>query len=103
MQDRAQQRSVDLDVTVVIDEAKFAKLVHEKADTGSGGADHLCQSFLTNPQTDRLRAAFLSEISQQQQQARKPPLARIEELIDQVLLNPAIAARYAAWRSSQSL
>jgi hypothetical protein len=41
MQDRAQQRIVNLDVAVVIDESKFAKLVHKKADTGSGGADHV--------------------------------------------------------------
>jgi hypothetical protein len=34
MQDRAQQRIVDLDVSVVIDETKLAKLVHEMADAG---------------------------------------------------------------------
>jgi hypothetical protein len=28
-------------VSVVVDETKLAKLVHEMADAGSGGADHL--------------------------------------------------------------
>jgi len=78
VQNRAQQRIVNLDVSVVVDETKLAKLVHEMADAGSGGADHLRQCFLTNVRTDRLRAAFLPEIREQQQHARKPPLARIE-------------------------
>ena len=91
MQNRTQQRIVNLDVSVVVDEAKLAKLVHEKADPGSGGADHLRQCFLTDAWTDRLRAAFLPEIREQQQQACKPPLARIKKLVDQVLLDPAVA------------
>jgi hypothetical protein len=33
---------------------------------------------LTDVRIYRLRAAFLSEIREQQQHARKPPLARIE-------------------------
>ena len=44
---------------------KLAKLVHEMADAGSGGADHVRQCFLTNVRTDRLRAAFLPEIREQ--------------------------------------
>jgi hypothetical protein len=63
MQDRAQQRTMHLDVSIVVDESKFAKLVHEMADPGSGGADHLRQRFLTDAWTDRLRAAFLPEAS----------------------------------------
>jgi hypothetical protein len=49
-------------VSIVIDETKLAKLIHEMADAGSGGADHLRQCFLTNIRTDRLRAARLPEI-----------------------------------------
>ena len=62
MQDCTQQRIVNLDVPVVIDEAQLTKLVHEKADAGSRGADHLRQCFLTYIRTDRLRAACLPEI-----------------------------------------
>ena len=78
MQDRTQQRIVNLDVSVVIDETKLAKFVHEKAYSGPGGADHLRQRFLTNIRTDRLRVACLPEICEEQQQARKPPFALIE-------------------------
>jgi hypothetical protein len=66
VQNRTQQRIVNLDVSVVVDEIKLAKLVHEMTDAGSGGADHLRQCFLTNVRTDRLRAAFLPEIREQQ-------------------------------------
>ena len=62
MQNRTQQRIVNLDVSIVIDETKLAKLVHEMAYAGSGGADHLRQCFLTNIRTDLLRAARLPEI-----------------------------------------
>src|ERR1700720_114946 len=90
MQNRTQQRVVNLDVSVVADQSKLAEFVHERTDARSGGADHIGQCFLTNVRTDRLRAAFLAEISKQQEQPRKQPLARIEELVDQVLLNPAV-------------
>ena len=46
MQNRIQQRIVNLDVSVVIDETKLAKLVHEMADAGSGGRYLRC--FLTD-------------------------------------------------------
>jgi hypothetical protein len=35
MQHSAQQRIVNLDVSIVVDKSKFAKLVHKKADPGS--------------------------------------------------------------------
>src|ERR1700680_3763384 len=76
---------------VVADEAQFAKLVHEMADSGSSGADHLRQRFLTDVRIYRLWAALLSEIREQQQHARKSPL--LELMIDQVLLNPAVAGQ----------
>src|ERR1700735_3852307 len=93
MQYRGEQRSVDLNMPIVIDEAEFAELVHEKADAGSGSADHIRQRFLTDVRTDPLRNAFLSEIRQQQQHARKPPLARIEKLVDQIALDPNITGQ----------
>src|ERR1700744_2797515 len=62
MQDRGQQRTVDLDVAVVTDQPELAKLVHEETDAGSRRADHLRQRFLADVWTDRLRAALLPEI-----------------------------------------
>ena len=69
---------MNLDIPVVADEAQLAKLVHEVADSGSGGAYHFRQCFLTDVGADRLRTAFLAEIREQQKQPRKPPLTRIE-------------------------
>ena len=37
-----------------------------------------------------MRGAFLAEIGEQQKQPRKSPLAGIEQLVDQVLVNPAV-------------
>ena len=48
---------MNLDLSVVADEAELAEFVHEMADTGSGDADHLRQYFLT----DWLRDTFLAE------------------------------------------
>ena len=42
---------------VVVDEAKLTEFVHEVADPGSGGADHLRQCFLTDIGIDRHRYA----------------------------------------------
>jgi hypothetical protein len=49
-------------IPVVDDEAKFPESVHESADAGSGGADHLCQCFLIDIGTDWLRASFVAEM-----------------------------------------
>ena len=46
MQHGVQQRTVDLDMPVVADEAELAKFVHKEADAGSGSPDHLSQRFL---------------------------------------------------------
>jgi hypothetical protein len=90
VQHRIQQRIVDLDFSVVADESELAELVHEEADAGPGGPDHLRQSFLADIRTDRLRTSFLAEICQQKQQSGQPLLAGIEQLIDQILFNPAV-------------
>src|ERR1700677_4534920 len=82
---------MDFYFSVVADEAQFAEFVHEKTDAGSGGADHLCQCLLTDTRIDWLRAAFLSEMREQKEKSREPLLARIKQLVDQVLFNTAVA------------
>jgi hypothetical protein len=39
---------MDPDATVVFDKAELAKAIHEEADAGPGGADHLCKSLLSD-------------------------------------------------------
>jgi hypothetical protein len=41
-----QERSVDLKTAVILDEAQFPELVHEKFDSRARCADHLRQRFL---------------------------------------------------------
>jgi hypothetical protein len=43
MQNDVQQRAVDFQVTVVVDQAQLSKLVHEKAHARSRRTDHLRQ------------------------------------------------------------
>ena len=86
-----QKRVVDLDLAVIADEAELAEFVHEEADAGTGGADHLRQCFLAHLNLDRMQAAFLAEVGQQQQKPRQPLLARIEKLVDQVRFDSVVA------------
>ena len=65
MQNYIEQRAVDLQSAVVVDETQFSEPVHEIADSRTSGADHLCQRFLANPGNHRLRNAFLAETRQQ--------------------------------------
>src|SRR5476649_203644 len=80
-------------MAVVTDESKLAEFVHESANAGSGGADHLRQCFLTDIHQNRLRAAFLSEMRKQKEKARESLLARIKLLVDQVFFNSAVACQ----------
>src|SRR5476649_1692444 len=77
-------------MAVVTDESKLAEFVHESANAGSGGADHLRQCFLTDIHQNRLRAAFLSEMREQKEKARESSLARIKQLVNQVFFNPTV-------------
>src|SRR5450432_3626520 len=78
IQDRVQERAVNLDFSVVGNKAKLSTLVHEKADAGAGCPDHLREGLLADLCRDRLRGAVLSEICQKQKKAGEPLLARIE-------------------------
>jgi hypothetical protein len=71
--------------------AQFAEFVHKKTDAGSGGADHLGQCLLTDTRIDWPRAAFLSEMREKKEKPREPLLARIKQLVDQVLFDSAVA------------
>lgn len=69
---------MNLNRSVISNEAKLAEFIHEKADTGAGCPDHFRQRFLTDLRRDGLRVAFLPEIGQEQEKAREPFLTRIK-------------------------
>src|SRR6266478_6315222 len=81
-----QQGVVNLQGSVVLDEPKLATLVHEQAHARPSGADHLRKRLLAYLRYDRLRLTLLPEIRHQEENSCQTFFARIEELVDQVLL-----------------
>jgi hypothetical protein len=84
---------VDFNRSVVADETELSEFVHEIADPRPGSADHLGQGFLAELGVDRLSVAVLTKIGEQQQKTRKPLFARIEQLVDQVSFDSAVASQ----------
>src|SRR5205085_1573899 len=74
VQNNVKQRAVDLQATVfapsVVDETHFPETVHEKADSRTGSANHLCQCFLTDLWDHTFRYAFFAKMGQHQKDAR---------------------------------
>jgi hypothetical protein len=85
MEDDTQQRTVNPQAPVVINETQLPKLVHEETHPGPCGPDHVGQGFLTDPGHDNLMLPVFAEAGQQQQDSRQPFLAGIEKLIHKVL------------------
>src|SRR2546421_10453382 len=94
VQNNVKQRAVDLQATVfapsVVDETHFPETVHEKADSRTGSANHLCQCFLTDLWDHTFRYAFFAKMGQHQKDARQPLLAGIKQLVHQVLFIPDV-------------
>src|SRR5580692_9584183 len=85
-QDYIEQRLVYLDTAVVAHETELAKAVHKEADTGTRGADHICQSFLSNGRDGSVRFTRLAEFRHQKKNPRQAFFAGVEELIDKICL-----------------
>ena len=76
-------------MAVVTDEAEVTKLVHEKANPRSGRANHFSEQLLAYLRYDWLWLSLFAKVGHQEQHSRQTLLARIEELVDQVLFNRA--------------
>jgi hypothetical protein len=61
---------VDLQPTIVFDEAELPEFVHEEADARPGRPYHFRERPLAYFRDDRLRPSLFAEISQQQKGAR---------------------------------
>src|SRR5258708_16857605 len=94
VQDDAEEGIVDVDLAVVLDEAQFAEFVHEKIDAGARSANHLRQHFLGYFGKHLLRLARRAIAREQQQSARQPFFAGVEELIDQILFDPDVSTQH---------
>jgi len=73
--------------------AEIAEPIEEEADTGSGGAYHICKSLLTDLGDDLNGLRFLAEVSHHHQQSGKALFAGIEQMIDQISLHPDVAGK----------
>src|ERR1022692_956453 len=70
VQNHIEQRLMDPDATVVFNKAELAKAIHEEADTGAGGADHLCQSLLRDGRDEAFRFIRFAKFGHQQKNSR---------------------------------
>jgi len=61
---------MNVQATVVLNEAQLPKLVHEETHPGPRGPDHFGQGFLTDPRNDRLMLSVFAEAGQQQEHPR---------------------------------
>src|SRR5271157_1171510 len=91
VQDDIQQRAVNVQSAVIVDEAQLAEPVHEEVDSGARGANDLGQHLLADFGNHRLGFALLPEVRQQEQHPRQPLFAGVEKLVYQVLLNADVA------------
>jgi hypothetical protein len=80
-------------MAIVINKAQLPKFVHEKAHARSRRADHLRQRLLADLRNDWLRPTFLAKIRQKQKDPCQPFLARIEQLINQILFYPKVSSQ----------
>jgi len=87
-----EQRAVNFQPAVVVDEAHLSEAIHKEINPGSGGADHFRQGFLAYFGDHVFRTPFLAKTSQQQESPGQPLFGGVEELIDQVGLRLIIAA-----------
>jgi len=92
-QDYIEQRLMYLDAAVIANETELAKAVHEEADTGPGGTDHIRQCFLGDGRNEGLRLAGTAEFGHQQENPRQAFFTGIEELIDKIGLGSHAAGQ----------
>jgi hypothetical protein len=90
MEDNVEKRAMDFQFSVVANETQLPEPVHEKINPRASRAHHLCQSLLTNCGNCNFGLSVLAEVSQQEKHASQSFLARIKELVNQILFVPNI-------------
>src|SRR5208282_5681184 len=85
---------VDLAVVVVLNETEFPEFGHEKVYAGPGCANHLRQHLLGYFGKYPFRLPPRAITRKQQKSPRQTFFARVEELVDQVLLDSEVPGQY---------
>src|ERR1700728_1398985 len=93
VQNDIEEGFVNTDPSVVLDEAKLAKPIHEEAHARAGGSDHLRQCLLSDNWDQSFRFFGFAEFSHEQQDSRQSPFAVIEKLIDKIRLRAHTASQ----------
>ncbi len=93
VQNDIQQRAVDLQSAIVIDEAQFTEFIHERAHPRSRRANHFRERLLADLCNDWLRFTLLAEVREKKKSPRQALFARIEQLIDEVRFNSDIPSQ----------
>jgi hypothetical protein len=94
VEDYVEEGGVDLEATVVFDEAHFAEFVHEEIDAGAGGANHFGQDFLGHFRNFTMGLIFLAVTSEQEKGAGEALFAGIEKLVDEVFFDADVAGEH---------
>src|ERR1035437_7251231 len=92
-EDCFEERFVNLDAAVVVNEPEFAKAVHEEADAGAGSADHLCKGLLSDGRNELCRFSGLTVFGHQKEEPRQALFAGIEVLIEKICLGSHAASQ----------
>ena len=79
---------------VVVDEAEPSELVHEEVHARARRPDHFREHLLRDPGQHPSRSIRLAVTREQEQRARQPLFAGVEQLIDQVLLEASIPGEH---------
>jgi hypothetical protein len=91
MKNHAEERTVNLNPAIVVNEAQLSEFVHEKVDAGAGRTYHFRESFLTNVgHFNFFGHALFAETSKQKKNTGKPFLAGVKKLVNQVFLVPDV-------------
>jgi len=98
-QDHAQERVVDLQAAVVLDESELPKLVHEEVHARTRRAHHLGKRFLRHSRERPMGGFGLTVARQQQQRAGQALLARVEQLIDEVFFDADISRQHVTQKT----
>ena len=80
----AQQRAIDFQIAVVIDEPEVSELVHEEVDPRTRRPDHFCKRLLRDLRYPLFRSLLIAIPRQQQERPRQPLFTGVEKMIDEI-------------------
>src|SRR6266705_6438157 len=82
MQHDGEQRTVNFQPTVIVNEAELSEAIHKEVNSSSGRTDHFRQGYLAYLRNHVLRSLCLSKAGQQQKDPGQPLPSRIAKLVN---------------------